>query len=74
MYAPLYYYLLESGFTSCTQEEVIQKEYTGSPVYDKEAEVDHRCLTTLNVMCLATTAKCETFRTLLSEDRRQVAN
>ena len=59
--------LLESGFTSWALE-VIQKEYTGSPVYDKEAEVDHRCLTTSNVMCLAMTAKCETFRTLLSED------
>ena len=34
-----------------------QKEYMNSPVYDKEAEVDHRCLITLNVMCLAMTAK-----------------
>ena len=42
----------------------------GSPVYDEEAEVDHRCLITSNVMCLAMTAKRETFRTLLSEDRR----
>ena len=43
----------------------------GSPVYDEEAEVNHRCLITSNVMCLATTAKCETFaETLLSEDRR----
>ena len=42
----------------------------GSPVYDEEAEVNHRCLITSNVMCLATTAKYETFRTLLSEDRR----
>ena len=25
----------------------------GSPVCDEEAEVDHRCLITLNVMCLA---------------------
>ena len=32
----------------------------GSPVYDEEAEADHRCLITSNVMCLATTAKCET--------------
>ena len=32
----------------------------GSPVCNEEAEVDHRCLITLNVMCLATTAKCET--------------
>ena len=34
----------------------------------KEAEVDYRCLITLNVMCLAMTAKRETFRTLLSEE------
>ena len=45
----------------------------GSPVKDEEAEVDHRCLITSNVMCLATTVKCETFAAepgLLSEDRR----
>ena len=27
--------------------------------YDKEAEVDHRCLVTSNIMCLAMIAKCE---------------
>ena len=32
----------------------------GSSVYNEEAEVNHRCLITLNVMCLATTAKYET--------------
>ena len=32
----------------------------GRPVYDEEAEVNHRCLITSNLMCLATTAKCET--------------
>ena len=58
----------------------------GSPVYDEEAEVNHWCLITSNVMCLATTAKCETIdisyillypvvyniygRILLCEDRR----
>ena len=44
-----------SGFTSWVLE-VTQKEYTGSAVYDKEAEVDHNCLITSNVMCLATIA------------------
>ena len=44
----------------------------GSPVYDEEeAEVDHRCLITSNVMCLVMTANCEIFsRILLSKDRR----
>ena len=65
----LYKHLLGSVYTSWTLG-VIQKEYMGSPVYDKEAEVDHRCLFALNVMCLAMTAKRETFRTLLSEDKR----
>ena len=32
----------------------------GSPVYDEEAEADHRCLIILNVMCLAKIAKCKT--------------
>ena len=32
----------------------------GSPVYDEETEVDHKCLITSNVMCLAMTAKRET--------------
>ena len=60
MHASIY---LESGFTSWVLV-VIQKEYMGNPVYNKEAEVDHRCLITLNVMYLAmTTKKCETFRT-----------
>ena len=50
--------LLGSGFT-CWELEVIQKEYMGSRVYNKEAEVDHRCLITSNVMYLAMTAKHE---------------
>ena len=61
----LYTHLLESAFTSWALE-VIQKEYMGSPVYDEEAEADHRCLITSNVTCLATIAKYETFRTLVS--------
>ena len=65
----LYKHLLGSGFTSWALE-VIQKEYMGRSVYDKEEEVNYRCLITLNVMCLATIAKHETFKTLLSEDRR----
>ena len=63
IYDLLYTYLLESGFTSWALE-VIQKDYMhvcmGSPVYDEEAEADHRCLIILNVMCLAKIAKCKT--------------
>ena len=50
----LYKHLLGSGFTIWPQE-VIQKEHIDNPVYNKEAEVDHRCQTTLNVMYLAMT-------------------
>ena len=60
---------LESGFTSWALE-VMQKQYMGSPVYDKEAEVNLRCVINSNMICLAALAKCETFRTLLSKDRR----
>ena len=60
--------LLESRFTSW-ELEVIQKDYmhawVSSLVYDEEAEVDHRCLITLNVMCLTTTAKYETLAEIL---------
>ena len=66
----VYKHLLESGFTSWALV-VTQKEYMGSPVYNK---IDHRCLVTSNVMCLATTAKRENFRTLLSENSGWVAN
>ena len=43
--------------------QLAQKEYMGNPVCNKEAEANHRCLITLNAMCLGTTAKHETFRT-----------
>ena len=56
-----YKHHLGSHFASWTME-VIQKDYMGNPVYDKEAEVDHSCLITLNVMCVAMTATHETFR------------
>ena len=58
IYAPLgkrFYQLGTGGDT-----ERLHACRMGSPVYDEEADVDHRCLITSNVMCLATTAKCET--------------
>ena len=69
----LYKRLLGSGFTSWSLV-VIQREYMGSPVYDKEAKINHRSLITLDVMCLASTEKCEMFNTLLSEDRSELAS
>ena len=53
--------LLESGFTSWALHGGDTERLhacMGSPIYNEEAEVDHRCLITLNIMCLATTAKC----------------
>ena len=56
------YALLEKPFYQLGTEGDTERLHAcmGSPVYDEKAEVDHRCLITLNVMCLATTAKCET--------------
>ena len=48
-----------------------ERVHRQSRVYDEDTEVDHRCLITSNVKCLAMTAKHETLKTLLSEDRRQ---
>ena len=59
----LYTRLLESDFTSWALE-VIQKDYMQAwevhAVYDEEAEVDHRCLITSNVICLAIRQQNET--------------
>ena len=41
-----------------------------SGIYDEDTEVDHGCLITLNVMCLAMIAELEIFKTLLSENRK----
>ena len=67
MYTPLgkWFYQLHTGGNTERLHACM-----GRQVYNEEAGVDHRCLITLNVLCLATIAKCETFRTLLSEDRR----
>ena len=67
----LYKCLLGSGLYQLGIGGYAKRLHMGSPLYDKETEVNHRCLiTSNNVLLIATTAKQETFITLLSEDRR----
>ena len=54
IYAPLGKWFYQLGTGGDTEK---LHACMGSPGYDEEAEVDHRCLISLNVMCLATTAK-----------------
>ena len=64
IYRPLGMWFYQLGTEGDTER---LHAYMGSSVYDEEAEVNHWCLITLNVMCLAIRQQNET---LLSEDRR----